>query len=311
MSTDFTVNHAAHLAYSPSVVANGHAVHQQTVAGYYHKKTASIVRKYGPGPRVHFHIGLSDRNGFEHDLDRETLRRNLVASQEALIQRAAEEWNSRDCFSGDVLDVGCGLGGGAIFWAQECDANVTAVTIARDHVPLIAGFALQAGVADRVNPVCHDASRFRSDRLFDAAVAMESSCYLPRERWFQRLSGLIRKGGVVCIEDTFLGHAGCKEDFDRYWKTNVGPVREYVEAARTAGFELEQNVDVTESTSAFWLQSIAWSQRALEEGSASGEMSESERRRLKRSIQWQCYFHCSWQMRDIEVRFLKFRFHGR
>jgi tocopherol O-methyltransferase len=311
MSTDITIDNAGYSASLLNNITAQRALRQHEVSSYYHKKTASIVRKYGPGPRVHFHIGLFDSARFEHSLDRESIRRTLVASQEALIQRAAEEWDSRNCFSGRVLDVGCGLGGGAIYWAEECGAEVTAVTIAEDHVPLIAKFAERAGVGDRVHPVCRDASRFRSEHLFDAAVAMESACYLPRDRWFRQLAGLVRVGGVVCIEDTFLGHASAKEDFDRYWKTNVGPVREYVEAAKAAGFELEKNVDVTESTSAFWLWSIAWSQCALGEADVKGDMDGSERRRLRRSIQWQRNFYCAWQMRDIEVRFLKFRFHGR
>ena len=54
------------------------------------------------------------------------------------------------------------------------------------------------------------------------------------------------------LVDTFLGHTSCKADFDHYWKTRIGPVREYMEAAHAAGFETEQ-------TSNFWLQIIAWS----------------------------------------------------
>jgi tocopherol O-methyltransferase len=310
MSTEALLKFDAQAAYPSGDPGGRHAARQQGVSSYYQKKTASIVRKYGPGPRIHFHIGLYDRSRFDHALDAEALRRRLVHAQEALIERAAQEWNSRDCFSGNLLDVGCGLGGGAIYWAQQCNTNVTAITIAGDHVPLIAELATQAGVSDRVHPLRCDASRFRSEYRFDAAVAMESACYLPRGRWFHQLAGLIRKEGVVCIEDTFLGHASCRADFDRYWKTRIGPVREYVEAAHAAGFKLEKNVDVTEQTSNFWLQSIAWSQRVLDDGSTDGELTAGERRRLRRSIQWHRNFYCAWQMRGIEVRFLKFRFRG-
>src|SRR5262249_51163428 len=108
------------------------------------------------------------------------------------------------CLSGSVLDAGCGLGGGAIFWAETCGAHVTAVTIVPDHIPIIAHFARQAGVGHRVAPMLSDACSVKTAEPFDAVVAMESACYFPRRRWFARLARIVRPGGHVCIEDTFL-----------------------------------------------------------------------------------------------------------
>jgi SAM-dependent methyltransferase len=270
------------------------------VASYYGQKTASILEKYGPGPRVHFHIGVFDGHpdtGVEADVLRQRIRR----AQEQVIERAALAWDAPEAFAGRLLDAGCGLGGGAIYWAQHCPTDVTAVTIAREHLPLISRFAREAGVGERVHPVLADACEVQAERPFDAVVAMESSCYFPRDRWFQHLRRVLRPGGVVCIEDT-----DCREPFDRYWHTRIGPVAEYVRSARAAGFSLEVNVDLSEETSEFWRQSIAWSQRTLE----AGGKPEAEAARLRRSIRWHEYFHEAWLRRGIEVWLLKFRLDG-
>ena len=60
-------------------------------------------------------------------------------------------WDASESLTGEILDVGCGLGGGSIFWAQEFGARVTAVTCVPFHAGHVARFAVEAGVrgADR------------------------------------------------------------------------------------------------------------------------------------------------------------------
>lgn len=272
------------------------------VAGYYDAKTASILRKYGPGPRVHFHIGCFAGRS-DTGVDADTLRRRIVRAQEETVERAALAWDAPREFAGRLLDAGCGLGGGAIAWAQRCPAEVTAATIAGEHVPLVARFAAEAGVGGRVRPVLADACLVEGPEPFDAVVAMESACYFPRRRWFAHLRRIVRPGGVVCIEDTFLGREECRAPFDRYWRTRIGPAAEYVRCAAEAGFALEGDVDLTAETAEFWVQSIAWSRRVLEAGGLDG----AETRRLGESIRWHGYFHRAWLRRGVEVRLLKLR----
>ncbi|HEY5971090.1 MAG TPA: methyltransferase domain-containing protein [Pseudoxanthomonas sp.] len=273
-----------------------------SVASYYDRKTASILDKYGPGPRVHFHIGY-----FEGHPDirqpASVLRERIRAGQEAVMEKARLAWDAERAFAGRLLDVGCGLGGGSIYWAEHCVTNVTSVTIAPEHLAHIARYAREAGVGGRVHPILSDACEVQAPEPFDAVVAMESSCYLPRARWFQHLRTLLRPGGVVCIEDTFLGRPECRVPFDRYWRTQVGPVDEYVRCAAHAGFSLESNVDLSAGTAEFWRQSMAWTDRILE----SGGHDEAERERLRISLPWHEHFHRMWLRRGIEVRLLKFR----
>src|SRR5689334_6011189 len=99
------------------------------VVAYYEGKTQAILHRYGPGPRVHYHTGLADDIPGACASSRE-LRTHLLISQEQMLWYAAELWDAETRLRGKVLDVGCGLGGGAIFWAEEFGAQVTAATIA-------------------------------------------------------------------------------------------------------------------------------------------------------------------------------------
>src|SRR5579859_3681089 len=112
----------------------------ENLVAYYEGKTRDISERYGPGPRVHYHTGLIDEPP-PPGASAEVLRQRLVDAQERMLRYAAGVWHAPSNLCGDVLDVGCGLGGGAIFWAQEFGATVTAVTIAPSHLELVAKFA--------------------------------------------------------------------------------------------------------------------------------------------------------------------------
>jgi len=301
MSIDNARGEAKTIAAAPRV-----AHVPQHVSDYYRIKTASIMKKYGPGPRIHFHVGLLDEPPAASVRDPLHHRRTIVDAQESLMRLAAESWDARQCLTGEVLDVGCGLGGGALFWAQEYQSNVTAVTIAAEHIPLISELARQAGVAHRVHPVLADACAFQTERRFDAAVAFEASCYLPRHAWFRRLKDLLRPGGVVCVEEPFADGDDYRVMFDRYWRTHIGSVQEYADAAVASGFTLEQDIDLTDRTAEFWRHSVAWSESVL----ATEDIDDEERQRLITSTQQHEYFYEAWRQHGIEIRLLKFRLQG-
>lgn len=273
------------------------------VADYYRVKTASILKKYGPGPRIHFHVGLLEKPPVFSLHDPQHHRGNMVEAQEALMRHAAKSWDAPSCLTGRVLDVGCGLGGGALFWAQEFHSQVTAITIAAEHIPVVSELAHQAGVGHLVKPVLADACTFQPQQQFDAAVSFEASCYLPRYAWFRQLRKLLRPGGVVCIEEPFAERGDHRVLFDRYWRTHIGSVQEYADAASAAGFALEQDIDLTDRTAEFWRHSIAWSESVL----ATEAFDEGEIARLGTSIRQHEFLYDAWKQHGIEIRLLKFR----
>jgi len=228
----------------------------QNLIDYYEAKTPAILERYGPGPRVHYHTGFVDEAQCS-GASRTELRRCLIAAQERMLWYAAKVWAAETFVCGDVLDVGCGLGGGAIFWAQEFGAHVTAVTIAPSHVNLVERFAEQAGVRSRVRPLLCDALAVPGESCFDAAVAIDSSSSFPRVPWFRRLATLLRPRAHVFIFDCFLERPEYEQPFNRHWCAQIGTLEEYSAAAREAHFTLDSVEDVSFRALNFWTSTLA------------------------------------------------------
>ena len=228
----------------------------EDVVSYYDGKTGLILERYGPGPRVHYHTGLVEGSGLLDSASVEELRQRLVAAQERMLYYAASIWDASSTLCGDVLDVGCGLGGGSIFWAQECGAQVTAVTCVSSHLDLVERFTALAGVTSRVQTVLCDALAVPGESCFDAAVAIDSSCHLARREWFARLASLLRPGGRIYIADCFLGRRKYEEPFNSYWHTRIGTIGEYIVAAEEANLRLESVDDISRRTEHFWIATV-------------------------------------------------------
>lgn len=294
---------------APSLVAGERSATLTPVppaVNYYRGKTAAIIDRYGPGPRVHYHIGVFDNDQPAGDATAEKLRGEIVAAQERTLELAAQIWCADKVFVGDLLDVGCGLGGGAIYWAQHYPVRVTALTNVAEHADVVRSFAAAAGVADRVLPLVADIRELRSARSYGAAVATESTCYMPRPRLFEQVAAVLEPGGLFGIEDIFLTQPAWRMIFDTYWKTSIGTVAQYRDAAAHAGLVLEHDLDMTTATSAFWRYSIAWARARL----AGPTVCEREQERLMRSIRWHGEFYRGWRDGAFQARILRFRKRG-
>jgi tocopherol O-methyltransferase len=262
-----------------AVAATPRSASMRKLIAFYEGKTRSILRRYGPGPRVHYHTG------FMTDLPPTTastveLRCCLVAAQERMLHDASAAWRIASVPFREVLDVGCGLGGGAIFWAQQFGASVTAVTVAPSHVELVARFAKEAGVASLVRPLLSDALFVPGENCYDAAVAIDSSSSFERAPWFRRLNGLVRPGGHIFVADCFLERREYEEAFNRHWRALIGTVDEYVAEARRAGFRHDTMEDVSSRALHFWDTTINLI-RAETQDSAT---NHSERINLQESL---------------------------
>jgi SAM-dependent methyltransferase len=244
----------------------------QDVVAYFESKTKPILERYGPGPRIHYHTGLVDDPPRKNASIPE-LRRALVDGQERMLSDAAKVWDAPQSLSGEVLDVGCGLGGGSIFWAQEFGARVAAVTCVPSHAHHVARFATDAGVENRIEPLVCDAAEVPGENRFDAAVAVDSSGYLPRRDWLNRIAALLRPGGSVFIIDCFLEDPKYADLFNSHWHTRIGTLDEYFAAARDSELKTGSLVDVTDRTVHFWTTTLAF----IEAESANAEGGKASR----------------------------------
>ncbi len=257
------------------------------VLSYYSAKTSRILAKYGPGPRVHFHTGLRARE-VAPGASRDEVREAMVESQERLLDRVAVTGER-------ILDVGCGLGGAAIRFATHLGADVTAITIVPEHVDVVRRFSREAG-AHTVTALLRDAHDLAALGPFDAAVAIESSCYFDRRRWFQELRAVLPVGGRVHVVDCFEGDPSIAGRFDAYWRTRIGTLQTYDDAADLAGFERVATEDWGPDTRAFWALSRRWTALSLEVA------PQWERSRLERSSGEHAWL--SGAIEDERVRYL-------
>jgi tocopherol O-methyltransferase len=278
------------------------------VSSYYDDMTAKLLDKYGPGPDIHYHLGYYEGGKapvHSPEASPEEIRASVVAGQRRHLAQAAQVWDAGRRFTGSVLDVGCGLGGGSIFWARTFGANVTGVTFAQGHPPLISEFARRAGCEEKIRVLVSDACEIPADAVYDTAVAIESTCHYPLQPWFQNLERLLKPGGSVCVEDIIPLRPQGGIVFSDYFYASLHTIEEYADAAHAAGFELVDDVDITAQTAPFWQDSIAWTRAKLSPGRDAG-LDIVERRRLRISLAVHHDLYREWQSGGMRQAFLRF-----
>jgi cyclopropane-fatty-acyl-phospholipid synthase len=146
-----------------------------------------------------------------------------------------------------LLDIGCGWGGLAIFAARNFGVKVTGVTLSERQATLAAARVKEAGLADAVKIKLRDYREVKRLEGFDAIVSVGMSEHVGRTHlgeYFKTAWDLLRPGGV------FLNHAigeGLQEDrfkgpsfVDAYVfpDGDIPPIPLVLGAAEEAGFEV-------------------------------------------------------------------------
>jgi SAM-dependent methyltransferase len=103
---------------------------------------------------------------------------------------------------GVALDLGCGVGGDAI-WLAEHGWQVTAVDISRTAVEGVRARAGELGLAGRVTAEAHDLAQSFPSGTFDLVSAQyfHSPFALPRARVLRTAAQALRPGGLLLIVD--------------------------------------------------------------------------------------------------------------
>jgi tocopherol O-methyltransferase len=130
----------------------------------------------------------------------ETVVRAQIQLMEQLAARAGIE---RGAFpnGATVLDIGCGVGGSAVWLAEEFGCRVTGMTISPVQARIAARKAKARGLGDRVRFEVKDANRWNPQaESFDVVWIMESSEHFPDKRhFFERCATALKPGGTLAV----------------------------------------------------------------------------------------------------------------
>jgi tocopherol O-methyltransferase len=125
----------------------------------------------------------------------ETEERAQVQLMEQLAQRAAIPRGAT------VLDIGCGVGGSAMWLAEQFHCDVTGMTISPVQARMATRRAKSRGLEARVRFEVTDANRWRPvPASFDAIWIMESSEHFPdKKNFFERCVQALNPGGTLAV----------------------------------------------------------------------------------------------------------------
>ncbi|MEU7472124.1 class I SAM-dependent methyltransferase [Streptomyces sp. NPDC044984] len=103
---------------------------------------------------------------------------------------------------GDVLDLGCGAGGDALWLARQ-GWRVTAVDVSAVAVERLASLAVSHGLADRITARRHDLRESFPDGAFDVVCAhyLHTPLDLDRAAVLRRAAHALRPGGRLLVVD--------------------------------------------------------------------------------------------------------------
>ncbi|MCX5498292.1 class I SAM-dependent methyltransferase [Streptomyces sp. NBC_00053] len=103
---------------------------------------------------------------------------------------------------GDVLDLGCG-GGGDALWLARLGWHVTAVDVSSVAVERLRGVALAHGLSDRISAQQHDLRRSFPDGTFDLVCAhyLHTPLDLDRAVVLRAAAHALRPGGRLLVVD--------------------------------------------------------------------------------------------------------------
>jgi|GEM_PF-214936 ubiquinone/menaquinone biosynthesis C-methylase UbiE len=164
------------------------------------------------------------------------------------------------------LDIGCGMGGPARWFALQRKANIDGIDITPQMARIATEISRMVGMESETFFATGDALKIPGpDSQYDFAVMMAVSCNIPqRDELYQSIHRVLKPGGVVGMLDILKGpRSGLIYPVPWAQSESEGISRlltaeETIAASRTAGLTLEAQQDVSQDV-------LAWFKNELEE----------------------------------------------
>jgi cyclopropane fatty-acyl-phospholipid synthase-like methyltransferase len=208
------------------------------IVSYFRATTEESYLANWSGDSLGFHFGIGDENTA-------SLAESISNTNAYLASRAGIGARTR------VLDAGCGVGGSAIWLAEELGARVTGVTLVDRQVELARRFAAERGVAELVDFEERDMLETGFEQAsFDVVWSIESVCHVPDiEAFLRHALFLLRDGGRFACVDLCGGPAPSAERertvCDGWAMAALRQPADIASALARAGFEAIESEDLT------------------------------------------------------------------
>jgi tocopherol O-methyltransferase len=195
---------------------------------------------------IHIHHGYWKLGTETKEEAQEQLIRELVAR--AQIERGAR-----------ILDVGCGLGGTAVFLNKALGADVTGITISSTQVEL--GNALICQNRANARVLLMDAEALELDQHFDVVWSVEAISHLSNKReCFRSIARSLDPKGKVVIADWFNSNTLPIAEASQFLEPveramlvpKLEPVRAYMNHMSDAGLSVTIFEDLTAKVQKTW-----------------------------------------------------------
>lgn len=195
---------------------------------------------------VHLHHGYWSKGTESKEQAQEQLIRELIS-------RAQIGCGAR------ILDVGCGLGGTAIYLNKTLGANVTGITISARQIEI--GNILTRHFGVDVRLLLMDAEALDMDDRFDVVWSVEAISHLSKKAdCFRSIAQLLKPGGKLVIADWFKSSTATAAQERKFLAPieramlvpNLEPPGAYASYISAAGLQLILFEDLSANVSRTW-----------------------------------------------------------
>jgi tocopherol O-methyltransferase len=196
----------------------------------------------------HLHHGYWENN--------ESVPRAQIQLMERLAERASIPRGAR------VLDIGCGLGGSALWLADQFNCEVTGITISPVQARMALSKAKARGLNRRVQFQVHDANQWQGEPdSADVIWIMESSEHFPdKAGFFKGCARALKPGGVLAVCAWLRRDGPLHEEEQSLVDTiaeamlsaSLGSLSEYQGWMRDAGLTVTEAEDITRHVEPTW-----------------------------------------------------------